>query len=811
MTGKQYHLFLTLLLILVLGANLFHANSVRADGETPTEPPAATEVETEPAATELATGVPTELPLEETPVPSESTPLPEEPTATPVEPEATPLPEEPTTTPVAEILTDVPESTQVVVLDENGEALPLASEEAAEIVEVVDPMWCPEGVLPGGPGCTTNFASIFALINNMEAFAGNYAQNGVIYFTSNPGSGNFQLNPTTLSGGAYETLNDFNLTLQGGWNGDTVAPSFSGQTDFSTHPLVIGTSVNPWVGNITLNDITFTNATQTSLTVYTDSGDITLNNVDVNNQRNGNNTAVLTSSSGDITVTNGTFDGNGSNSSGFIATTTTGSITISDSSFTDSRVGTGTRDGATLSGTTVTLTNVVATNNDGDGITINNASVVTLNNVVATNNGTNPPGPVPNDGSGVVVIGPAGTNVFVNGGNLSSNLEYGIEVGDPANTTIYVVTDPTCTGNVYGCSNDTFATDETGPVITPNISGTLGSGGWYISDVNVSWSVSDSETGISSSTGCSDSNLTVETAAITLTCTATNNLSLSNSSSVTIKIDKTAPVLSLPSDISTTAAGPGGAVVSYSASAADNLDPSVSPICTPASGSTFGLGTTTINCSATDEAGNTDSGTFLVAVTASAATATNTPTTTATATPTLPTATQAPIDTTDSLTSESSSSTSLVPVTGGLIDLDCDSVFSAFGVNLSFFNLCDEQASLKGITANNLPGKLPGGFTLVVGIDVQVLRDGQALETLPADSGIQLDFPTVGGASDQFAALYWDGSAWIEIMQKTSDDKVAGLLEFDAANELYQIESSDEESYKVLTTEQTGIFVLAKK
>jgi hypothetical protein len=132
-------------------------------------------------------------------------------------------------------------------------------------------------------------------------------------------------------------------------------------------------------------------------------------------------------------------------------------------------------------------------------------------------------------------------------------------------------------------------------------------------------------------------------------------------------------------------------------------------------------------------------------------------------------------------------------------------------VKLSFINLCGEQASLKGITANNLPGKLPNGFTLVAGIDVQVLSNGQVLKTLPDDSGIQLGFPTVGGAGDQFAVFYWDGSDWIEITQETSDDKVAGLVELNAANELYQIESSGEESYKVLTTEQTGIFVFVKK
>ena len=798
MATKQHHFILTLFLIIVVCANLFSVGSVHADGETPTEPPAPTQVETEPPVeppTEAATEVPTELPLEETPIPVDSTPVPEEATATPI----------------AEILTQVPESTEVVVLDENGDSVPLASEEAAEIVEVVDPMWCPEGVLPGGAGCTTNFASISALITNMVSTTGNYAQNGVIYFTSNPGSGTFTLNPTTLPSGDFETLNDFNLTLQGGWNGDTVAPSFTGQTNFGSNAITIGTSVNPWVGNITLNDITFTGASQTSLTVYTTTGNITLNNVDVNNQGNGNNTALLSTSSGDVTVTNGTFDGNGTNSAGFSATTGTGTITISDSSFTENRVGSGTRDGATLSASTVTLTNVTATNNDGDGITINNASVVTLNNVVATNNGTNPPGPVPNDGSGVVVNGPVGTNLFINGGSFSSNQEYGIEVADPANTNIYIGTNPTCTGNVYGCSNDTFVVDGTGPVITPNVSGTLGSGGWYTSDVTVSWDLQDPETGISSSTGCSASNLTLETAGTTLTCTATNNVSLSNSVAVTIKIDKTAPVLSLPSGITTPATGPSGAVVTYSASATDNLDPSVSVICSPASGGTFGVGTTTVNCSASDEAGNAASGSFLVTVTAAPDTTTNTPTFTPTSTPTSPTATLSPTDTPSSSASDSNSSTSLVPVTGGLIDLDCDSVFSAFGVKLSFINLCDQQATIKGITAGSLPGKLPSGFTFVTGLNVQILNDGLVLQALPDGSGIQLDFPTSGAADDEFVVIYWNGSAWIEVTQKTSEDKVSALVDTNAANELYQIESAGDAFYKVLTTEETGIFVLVKK
>jgi outer membrane murein-binding lipoprotein Lpp len=53
------------------------------------------------------------------------------------------------------------------------------------------------------------------------------------------------------------------------------------------------------------------------------------------------------------------------------------------------------------------------------------------------------------------------------------------------------------------------------------------------------------------------------------------------------------------------ATGPSGAVVAFTATATDAVSGSLTPICVPASGSTFPLGTTTITCSATDGAGNT--------------------------------------------------------------------------------------------------------------------------------------------------------------------------------------------------------------
>ena len=86
--------------------------------------------------------------------------------------------------------------------------------------------------------------------------------------------------------------------------------------------------------------------------------------------------------------------------------------------------------------------------------------------------------------------------------------------------------------------------DVTGPVITPQITGTLGNNGWYRSAVTVNWSVSDPESGIASSTGCAPTNLTADTAGVTLTCSATNAVGLSTSIPITIKLDKTAPVIS---------------------------------------------------------------------------------------------------------------------------------------------------------------------------------------------------------------------------------------------------------------------------
>ncbi|MGH8899701.1 MAG: PxKF domain-containing protein, partial [Egibacteraceae bacterium] len=85
--------------------------------------------------------------------------------------------------------------------------------------------------------------------------------------------------------------------------------------------------------------------------------------------------------------------------------------------------------------------------------------------------------------------------------------------------------------------------DTTPPVITPTVLGTLGTNGWYTSDVNVSWSVTDLESTITTQTGCGATSVTADTAGITFTCEA-RSAGGPSSQSVTIQRDTSAPSVS---------------------------------------------------------------------------------------------------------------------------------------------------------------------------------------------------------------------------------------------------------------------------
>jgi uncharacterized repeat protein (TIGR03803 family) len=90
-----------------------------------------------------------------------------------------------------------------------------------------------------------------------------------------------------------------------------------------------------------------------------------------------------------------------------------------------------------------------------------------------------------------------------------------------------------------------------------------------------------------------------------LPSTATDDLTI---------IDSMPPVLHLPANIVANATSAQGAAVTYAVTATDNSGGPVVISCTPASGSVFPNGVTTVNCTATDASHNVANGSFTVTV-----------------------------------------------------------------------------------------------------------------------------------------------------------------------------------------------------
>jgi hypothetical protein len=157
--------------------------------------------------------------------------------------------------------------------------------------------------------------------------------------------------------------------------------------------------------------------------------------------------------------------------------------------------------------------------------------------------------------------------------------------------------------------------DDTPPVITPTVTGTLGSNGWYTSDVGVTWTVTDGESAFTTDPGCGPTTLATDSNSETYTCSATSAGGTATES-VTIKRDATNPVITYAGNAGTYTVDQ---TVAISCSATDAMSGIATSTCPGASGAayTFGLGSTTLNASATDNAGNGSSASaqFTVTVT----------------------------------------------------------------------------------------------------------------------------------------------------------------------------------------------------
>ncbi len=104
----------------------------------------------------------------------------------------------------------------------------------------------------------------------------------------------------------------------------------------------------------------------------------------------------------------------------------------------------------------------------------------------------------------------------------------------------------------------------------------------------------------------------------TVTCSASDAAGNEAEGSFNVTVQDTTPpeITGTPSDIAKTATSSSGVPVSYAPPTANDLvDGSVAVNCAPASGSTFALDSTTVDCSANDSRNNTASQSFTVNVT----------------------------------------------------------------------------------------------------------------------------------------------------------------------------------------------------
>jgi len=103
----------------------------------------------------------------------------------------------------------------------------------------------------------------------------------------------------------------------------------------------------------------------------------------------------------------------------------------------------------------------------------------------------------------------------------------------------------------------------------------------------------------------------------TVTCVATDDCTNRTTCTFTVTVmrDTVPPVINCPPNTNITACLATGVVVNYpTPTATDNADPNVTVVCSPASGSVFPVGSTTVTCTATDDCTNKTICTFTVTV-----------------------------------------------------------------------------------------------------------------------------------------------------------------------------------------------------
>ncbi len=179
-----------------------------------------------------------------------------------------------------------------------------------------------------------------------------------------------------------------------------------------------------------------------------------------------------------------------------------------------------------------------------------------------------------------------------------------------------------CTDGTNSASADVTVVDTTPPTVSVP-AGAVGTTNDHSGTAIVTWpdaTANDTVDGAlpASCSPASGSSFGVGTTPVT--CTATDSHGNTGSASFTVTVtfnDTTAPTFTPnpPPDVTATTSNPAGGTVTYSVSATDDSGNAPAVTCSPASGSTFPVGDTTVNCTAEDAAHNRASASFKVTLT----------------------------------------------------------------------------------------------------------------------------------------------------------------------------------------------------
>ena len=292
----------------------------------------------------------------------------------------------------APALAQVPDGTDVVVVDEEGEVVPLATQEAAEAIASSDPMWCPDGVDPiaNTDECTDNYSSMTDLL---AALAGGNQPNesGTIWIDATYDSSVAEPSGTTniiIDGDNYSTWRNYSLTVQGGWDGAGTNTVSSTSLFFGDRLMIVDWRNDVTVNNLVLNGASGGASLQLEIdTLSTNTYDITVEDVEIKNNSDNRGAYIDNDeSTGSVTVNNSRFTDN--NSDG-VYIDSRGSVLLSNviaTGNTDEGVQIINVDSSSQAPVQVLGTNVFS-GNSGNGLEIRSEGAISLNNITADNNG----------------------------------------------------------------------------------------------------------------------------------------------------------------------------------------------------------------------------------------------------------------------------------------------------------------------------------------------------------------------------------------------------------------------------------------